>query len=423
MTEYKNIKLSKGFTITIIKTDKFKNTTLNLFLASPNKSMENGTKALLVDLLTNSTKNYPSVKSFSKYKEEMYGMLSGGSHISYGEVSVIKLATSAIHSRYLKDKVDLLENQFQLLNEMLNYPLMEKERFEESYFKERKRNYLTLISSFNDDKEYVAISNSKKCLCEDHPFSTLSMGTVDEINKVTNAKVSKIYEKLFTYQANLFVVGDVNEEQVIKLVKEYFQTELSNKLLLEPVVLIPPAQQKEVVETKDTTQSQLVMHFNTQIAIDGYLYYPSIVFNSLLGGLPISKLFNEVREKLSLCYSISSYYAQLYGIISISAGIDANNYELATSVINQQIEAIAQGEFTEREMDNCKRLVIESYLRQYDSVNSIISFYYVQTLNGREITMKNQVKELEKVTKNDVIEVARMMKLQLTYLLKQGGEK
>lgn len=143
-----------------------------------------------------------------------------------------------------------------------------------------------------------------------------------------------------------------------------------------------------------------------------------MVMNAMFGGSGGSKLFMNVREKLSLCYYASSAYHRRKGLVTVSAGIRAGDYQRALDEILAQLDAMGRGDWTDRELDDARRALLSGLRSMEDDPGSLEDFAVGRAAGGSDETVAGLMTALEAVTAQDVQEAARALRLDTIYFLK-----
>ena len=111
-------------------------------------------------------------------------------------------------------------------------------------------------------------------------------------------------------------------------------------------------------EDMATSQGKLVIGLRTGVDYMDYdRYYSLMLANSILGGGPHSKLFNNVREKESICYYANSGLEKCKGLMMVNSGIDPDQYDRALKLIRKELEDVKLGNFTDLEIEKAKRSI------------------------------------------------------------------
>ena len=176
---------------------------------------------------------------------------------------------------------------------------------------------------------------------------------------------------------------------------------------------------KEASEKMPVSQGKLAMCFSTGccISADNDDYYAALLLNEIFGGSASSKLFLNVREKMSLCYYCSSSFSTYTGIITVSSGIEVKNFELVKSAILEQLDDIRNGNITENELLAAKRSILNAYRQLYDSPFDLQSFYSGRMLFGIPDTIEDCYEKLSSLEPSKVVELARKVKLDALFFV------
>jgi predicted Zn-dependent peptidase len=177
-----------------------------------------------------------------------------------------------------------------------------------------------------------------------------------------------------------------------------------------------------LTEQMEVTQAKLCMGFATPITNRHEDFAAMQIFNTVFGAGMTSKLFMNVREKLSLCYSIGSAYYGSKGIVTVSAGIDADREENARNEILRQLDACRSGDITDEEMAAAREAVLSALRATHDSPGAIESYYSTAALSGTGMTPEVYAQAIRAVTREQVAAAARSLRLHTTYILKGAEE-
>ena len=174
---------------------------------------------------------------------------------------------------------------------------------------------------------------------------------------------------------------------------------------------------KEAKEIMDVVQCKLVMGFRTEIAKPSEDVESVKVMNALLGGTAQSKLFVNVREKLSLCYYCSSKYNAQKGIIFIESGVQEKNIYKAKEEILKQIKDIQLGNFTDKELNETKLFLSQTIEKVKDSAGALNSWYGTQTFDEKNQTPEEVIEKINNISREKVISAAKKITLDTVYVL------
>jgi len=175
-----------------------------------------------------------------------------------------------------------------------------------------------------------------------------------------------------------------------------------------------PAEVRYLQEEMDVTQGKLGMGFTC-----GSEDTPALLMgNTLFGGSSNSKLFMNVREKLSLCYFASSLYHRQKGMITVSSGIEFDKYQQAYDEILRQLEAVQNGDLEDWELEGAKSVLLNAYASMSDSQGKLENFYLGQAATGQEETPEILARQVREVTAERIFDAMKTVTLDTVYFLK-----
>ena len=431
--DYKKINIKNGITLHSIDTDKFKTNLVSIFL-SINLTRENVTKnAVLSSILRRGTANFKTQEEISKKLEDMYGAEFNSGLDKIGNNHVLKLYLESLNDSFLplKDE-NMLKQTIEMLTEIAFSPLIENEGFKEEYVKQEKENIKQIIEAKKDNKAKYAMFRCIEEMYKDDPAGLYKFGYVEDLRSINAKNLYDYYKKLISEcKIDIFVSGNlenidvkeiiINNENIQKLNERDAKFSNSNIEKREPV-----SKENTVQETLDVIQGKLVMGYD--LILDDKLIenentkYEAMLYNAILGGSANSKLFQNVREKASLCYSVSSTYMKHKSNVIINAGIEIKNFEKAVKIIKEQIENMKKGDFTEEEIENIKKGIISSITSMDDEQDTLIIYYLGQELSGTNVDLEQYKEKIKNVTKGQIENIAKTVKLNTIYFLKGKEE-
>lgn len=421
--EYKQTELKKGIKLHTINNDKFKTNLIAVFLTTK-LTRENVTKnAVISATLRRGSKSMPSQEEISKQMEEMYGASFDCGLDKTGDNQVLKFYLETINDVFLPTNgEDMLKNSLQKLLEIVFNPYTENESFKEEYVEQEKNNIKQRIEGKIDNKARYSLDRCIEEMYKNQPFGLYKMGYVEDLQAIDGKNLYEYYKKLIdTCKIDIFVSGMV-EDEILSIVKENENiTKLKDRT---PDFTIPKELNKEipekeniVTESKEVTQGKLIIGLNVSIDNED-LKYDTLIYNSILGGSPSSKMFQNVREKAHLAYVASSSYLRYKNNIFVNCGIEIGNYEKALELIKKQIEDMKNGDFTEEDIENAKKVIISTIKTIDDEQDTEISYYLGQELTDNHISIPDYMARIEKVTKQDVLNIAKNVGIHTIYFLK-----
>ena len=128
-------------------------------------------------------------------------------------------------------------------------------------------------------------------------------------------------------------------------------------------------------------------------------------------------LFQNIREKHSLCYSIFTNLISFDGAMILSTGIEHTNIEKTLQLIDEQLEKCRNGEYDDELIVTTKRMLINGLKAGMDSMNGVLSYTYNNCLLNREYSIDENIEQIKKVSREDLNSVFEKMKKLNTFVL------
>lgn len=415
----KEIEIKEGIKFHKIETNKFKTNLFAVFFSLP-ITRENVTKnALLTAVLRRGTKEIPSQELISKTLEEMYGAGFDCGIEKSGDYHTIKFYLEIINDKFLPEKENLTKKGIELLLSISLNPYTENGEFKEEYVEQEKENLKQIIEGKIDNKATYAIERCIEEMYKGKPYGLYKYGYVEDLDKISAKDLYEYYLELIRKcKIDIFASGELdNIEDIVKNNKDI------QKLQPRKIEIIKEEKDEErkeilkVQDSMDVTQGKLVIALNVLSEREN-LSYITMVYNTILGVGSTSKLFRNVREKASLAYTCGSNFIKRKKIILIRAGIEIQNYDKALEIIQEQLQDIEKGEFTEEDINNAKNLIIATINNIEEEQDTEISYYYGQELAKNKTKIEEYKKKIINVTKEQIVEIAKEIKINTIYFLK-----
>ncbi|MFA7637302.1 MAG: pitrilysin family protein [Monoglobales bacterium] len=403
--------LDKGINLIYLPGDKFKTVYIRLNIFRP-MGEEAAKNALLSRVLKASCAKYDKLQ-LEKKLEDLYGAGLSANVIKCGDVQVISFGMFLPSDIYTEENTS--KKAAELLYEVVLNPKIVGNAFDKETVMLEKNNLKMLIASvFNDKKDY-AEQRCTEIMFEGDPFAIHELGRLSDLEKVDEINLKEHYDKIMSQsKIDIYVSGNCDIDSVanvfagVKSEKEMPKNSVDNK----------KREIKTVMETQDVSQGKLMMGFKTDIMPESIDTYKLLVFNSVYGSGTHSKLFCNVREKLSLAYYAYARYNRFKSVIMVGSGIEFENYDKAKDEILLQLEEIKKGNITEFELSSSKKSLINAYKSMDDEPLRIISAQASSEILDEDLTLDQKIAAIEAVTKEDVIKMSSHVWLDSIYFLK-----
>lgn len=415
------IELVKGVNLNIIPSKQFKTTRIFIsFIKNIESKKELAERALLANYLEMCSQNYPTQIDIARKLSQMYGASFGSSVDRRGNYQLINFSIDYIEGKYLVGNEDLFSEVIEFLKEIIFNPLKvgENKNFDEETFTRQKNNTITYLKSIKEDKQAYATAKLRKLYFDNEIQQVPSFGESEDVEKLTISDLMDAYQKMLnTDRVEIMISGDVNTDEVInKFSVLPFKARNISRVSMSYTQEI----KQEIVTQIDEeplSQSKFDMAFRLPVVYRGDLHYAALVFNSLFGGSALSLLFTVVREKMSMAYYANSNFDPFRQLLVVQTGISYANKDKVQELILEQLERLKKGDFEDELLEQNKNNLISSYISRLDSQTSALLRAQSAALTGINVTIEEWLDNLQSVTKDDVMKVAKMIELQATYML------
>ena len=408
-----------GVTLRCYPDDRFKQARLSVQFVRPMCREEAAMNALLPALLLQGTEKYPDARAVTIRLDELYGASVGTLARRVGDYQTTGLYMAFLDDRFSLGGEPVLAPMVEMVKELLFATAKENGVFVTEYLENEKRNLIAAIEAQRNDKRLYAATRMTQEMCRGDSLGVPRLGTVEDVQAITAEGLYSHYEKVLRESPlEIFYVGNARPEEVAAHLKDMLSCLERQHQPLPPQGDFRDAGGGTFEETLEVAQGKLCMGFVTPVTLRTPQFAAMQVVNTLFGGGMTSKLFMNVREKLSLCYDISSSYHGSKGILTVSAGIDSQKMEQVKEEILRQLEAICQGDFTEEELHAAKQAIFTSLQTTHDSTGSIESYYSTTALSGLGMDPAAYMQAVEQVSGEDVATLANTIGLHTVYFLK-----
>ena len=415
---YKTYKCN-SYNIHTIKTDRFKTVHMEIIFRKNIVKEELVNYAFLVDMLMESSKNYPKRKDVITKLEELYKLVVYGTTVKTGNVLNSNFMADFIDPKFI-DEEDYLENVIKFIFEMLMNPNATNEEFDLKEFNFVKERLKREIKSIDDNPFKSSMRKAIEAMDKSSVTAFPLMGSVEELDDITPSSLYKYYKKLFKDNTcDIFIIGDVDCDNIVSLIQKYFKHRYinSNKLVLR----VDNKFKKKVTTKEDVSenlQANLVMIYNIGELPEVERHVTMQVFNYIFGsGGLTSKLYKRIREENSLCYNISTLYLKYDELLVIHISLDTANVKRAVSMVKKCLKEMQTGEFLESDLEDAKKSISLALDLTSDNNSSLLNNYVFHEFDNLPL-IDERKKSLAKLTKEDVVNVSKKLKLNTIYVLK-----
>lgn len=416
--------LKNGINIHMIKTDIFKTDLVAVYLTTK-LTRENVTKnGILPMVLKKGSSEYENMEEINKNLEELYGAGFDCGIDKIGDNQVLKFYVETINEEYLPQKEDILKKGLDILFNIIFAPKIQNDSFMKEYIDTSKEKLKIVIEGKKDNKERYAALRCQEEMFEGTPFGLYKYGYIEDIDKIDEKNLYEHYKKLISEcKIDIFISGNIDENKIVDLINE--NKDIKNLTAREADynqkdIKAQNHNEKVTIENLDVTQGNLMLG----LSIDENTKeekYVAMLYNAILGGSANSKMFQVVREKNSLAYTAASSFLRPKNSIFIKCGIEIDNYEKTLNLIKEQIEDMKNGKFEESELENAKVGILSAIKMIPEEQDTAITYFMGQELAEHKMEYDEYEKNIKKVTKEDIVNLAGKVKIDTIYFLRKEG--
>lgn len=424
--EIKRSEIMPGVNLAYLWSDKFKTSCMSLTLLTQLQRDTASMNALIPLVLRRGTTRYPDMEAISARLDELYGTAIEPVVRRIGEIQCLGFYASIPEEEYLPGNNGVLEQATALLGELLLSPATRGGLLLPKYVDSEREKAEDIIRSRVNDKRSYSVTRCIEEMCCYEDFAVGRFGSLDDMRSVNYKKLTKQYRALLqTAPIEIFYCGKASEKQLVAALRDALATlprgELDYDIGTDVRMNSVEVEPRYIEEELDVTQGKLVMGWRLGECMDEPDYPSLYVFNSVFGSGATSKLFVNVREKLSLCYYASSMLDLHKGLMLVASGIEFENFAAARDEIFAQLDSVKRGDITDEELEAARSCVASDLRSLTDSQGELEGFYLSLALDGLDCSPLELAELCEEVTKQDVIDVANSVECDMIYFLKGSG--
>ena len=414
------INLANGVEGLFIKNTRFNTTLVSCNMYLPLAKETAAEYGLLPFILTSCCAKYPDFSRLNYKLSKLYGARLDASCEKFGDYQLLRMKISVINDRFTFDDESLVNRACALLLGMIFEPSLENGEFIYSDVEREKRKAIEHIKGEYSEKRVYAKKRLIEEMYKGKTYGVNKCGTVKQIEKITGKSLYGAWQKVLeTAFVRFQVVGASVPQGLFEGISEKFSavkrenvTELSGTKSTRGVQNV-----KEITEYDDVSQGKLCMGFSSKMCGNDDVSLPLMVMSDIFGGGPYSRLFSNVREKMSLCYYCSASSVRQKGLLTVDSGVETQNVQKAQNEILNQLEIIKKGEFSDFEFESSIKSICDSLNGYYDSQGAL-DLWYVLKINNNSLYSPSDIAEkVVKVTREDVVKAAKGVALHTVYKL------
>ena len=412
--------LSNGVEGVFIKNDRFNTTLISFNFYVPMSRDTAAEYALLPFVITTCSKEYPDFSRLNFKLAKLYGANLSASAEKVGDYQLLKIAISTIDDRFALDNESLCDNAIELLSQLIFEPKVQDGAFCEEDVEREKRKAIEHIRGDLAQKRIYAKKRLIEEMYKDQPYGVPKCGTEEQVQKITGESLYNAWVKLLS--TAFLRVNVISRSMPVGLfdgIAQKFSSinryDIPDCTQSAPTVAI--AKPNTVIEEMDISQGKLCMGFSSELYGDDESTAALTVMCDIFGGGPYSRLFTNVREKMSLCYYCASGSVKSKGLITVDSGVEKENANKAEREILNQLDIIKQNLFTDEEFESSIKSITDSFKSYNDSQGLLDAWYSLKIVKDKLLSPEEAAETILGVTRNDVVYTARGVKLHTVYKL------
>ena len=425
VNEIKRFELSDGVIGNFIPTTRFKTARLSVSFYVPMREDTASAYALLPFILTGCGKEYPTSRIISRHLDNLYNAALACECTKMGDLQLLSVAITCMENKYALDGSDIILKCANMLSSLIFNPLCDEGGFEEQNFEKEKRLMIERIDSEINNKRSYALSRCVAEVCKGEPCSIPRYGSRQGQVDLTRGELYAAWETLLrTAYVRIGYLASEENEKVFDILGKAFSG-IDRKVVNINAPIVSPAKEtvSEIHDRMPVKQGKLVLGFRTNIHGGDKDTYKVMVTTDLFGGGPYSRLFDNVREKMSLCYYCAARANRGKGYMTVDSGVEFDNMDKTHNEILNQLDIVCKGEFDDEALAASKRALCDTFRGAEDS-QPLIDRWHADRLFVADAPSPDEVAALiNSVTKEDVIETAKTLKLDTVYRLLGQEEK
>ncbi len=398
---------------------RFKQGRISFQFVRPMEKAEAALNALLPDVLLRGTQDHPSLRAINQHLDANYGVGLGALVRRVGDYQTCGFGFTMLEDRFALAGESVLEGVLDFLEEVLTRPLVKDGAFLRSIVESEQKNLVAAIESELNNKAGYAMGRLLKSMCRVDTFGLPRLGEKEDVAAVRPEELYGHFLRLRREsRIEVFYVGSADGDRIADRIRKLAGKWDRNYVNLPDQTLFTPVAGEHLTENMDIAQGKLCMGFITPV----YNRHPQFaafqVFNVIFGAGMTSKLFQNVRERLSLCYSVGSSYYGSKGILTVAAGIDFDKETAAREEILRQLALCRAGEITEEELTSAKAAIRSGLQATHDTPGAIEGYYSTAALSGMGMTPAQYLEAVEKLTTQEVVAAANTVTYHSSFFLK-----
>ena len=414
-------KEKNGVSYSFIKTSRFKTTLISVGFYLP-LTKDAAANALALRLMKSGTLNLPDTYSFNRKLASLYGAKVSAWVSKVGDYQELRLGIAVNDDKYSLNGEQTVTEAADLICDMIFSRFLSGESYPTDAIEREKRLQCEAIAGKINEKRIFARNRLEEIMCENEPYGLATEGSVEETSSLTADDVNTALKRLInTAFISVQVVGEKEPDGFCERLTDCLEKSDRQFDGIKSDIVLPAGEIKRVTETMPVKQGKLVLGFRSDSAGNDRETVATLVMCDIFGGGPYSKLFCNVREKMSLCYYCSARAVRRKGLIIVDSGVEYSNIDSAEKAIFAQLQDMKNGNFTEKELEFSKLSLCDSINSVESDQNSLLHWYTARSLEKNPATPSELCELIKSITAEDIKKAAENFLLDTVYTLRPDG--
>lgn len=412
------MKLAQGVDLHFIKTQQFKMTHLTMRFSGEMDDKTMARRVLVAQMLATASEAYPTSQQFRKKLASLYGASLTTSVSTRGMVHIVDIDIIFVDNPFGVSEGSILEDILHFLFDILARPLKTAEQYQSKTFNVEKKNLLHYLEVDKEDYFYYSDLEMRKLFYDNPALQNSKYSSPEQVALENSFTAFQEFQKMiWEDKIDIFIVGNFDEYRALQIMH---QVSFSDR---NPDLQYVYNQKysnitREKTEKKNITQSILQLAYSVPVSYHDKNYFSLILLNGMLGAFSHSRLFTTVREDEGLAYSIGSHLDTFTGLLKVYAGIDSDKRVKTMQLINRELNQLRLGRFPVQLLRETKKMILTNIMLSMDNPKYLIETKYNSLVMPQDfLELDHWVAELNQVTKEDIMKVASLIKLQVVYFL------
>ncbi len=416
------VEIANGVKLLCVNSNKFKTNCIKVDFYLP-IGEHLAAQNVLTSLMGHTSAKYDTFTSFNAKVESLYGADFETGIATIGERVRIRFSVEIPDDRFSLDGNSIAEETIDFLVDIIKNPHCENGEFDKTATEREVRFTLENIEAEKNDKRSYAVSRLRQLMCQGEPYGIDREKLEEDVRNLDGKKLYDAYaDMLKSSTVVITACGGLSEEMLKTKFAEFVSSiPERNPQKIETVFIKKAEKIRYFKDEMDVNQAKLVIGLRTGMENENDDYFAFRVMTDIFGGGPYSRLFLNVREKMSLCYYCGARLLREKGIIFIQSGIEEENYEKALNEIFNQIDVMKKGEFTQEDFESSIKALSDAFKGVEDSPVAVCTFYSSQVFDDELVSGQEYAERISAVTSEQVTECAKRVTVDSVYLLAGKG--